>query len=108
LWADGQRLGPVEVADTPWRRFRGLLGRTSLDGALLLRPCSSVHTLGMQMTIDVARLTKDLEVLDVSTMRPQRLGGTRRGARAVLETEAGVMASWGLRPGSRIEVRPAH
>lgn len=103
---DGHRLGPLELADTAWRRFRGLLGRDAVDGALLLRPCSSVHTLGMRMTIDVALLTEDLQVLDVRTTRPHRLGASRRKAKAVLETEAGVMASWGLQPGARLEIRP--
>ena len=107
LWADGRRLGPLEVADTAWRRFRGLLGRTQLDGALLLRPCASVHTLGMRMTIDVAHLTKDLVVLDVRTVRRNRMEGPRRRSRAVLETEAGVMTTWGLSAGTRLEVRPA-
>lgn len=107
LWADGRRLGRLEVADTVWRRFRGLLGRTELDGALLLKPCSSVHTLGMRMTIDVAHLTADLVVLDVRTMRRHRMEGPRRRSRAVLETEAGVMARWGLTAGTRLEVRPA-
>ena len=70
-----------------------------------LRPCSSVHTIGMRMTIDVAHLTKDFVVIDVVTMRPNRLGRPRRSARAVLETEAGVMAGWGLCAGSRLELR---
>ena len=107
LWADGRRLGRLEVADTAWRRLCGLLGRRELEGALLLRPCSSVHTLGMTMTIDVAHLTKDLVVLDVRTMGRNRMEGPRRRSRAVLETEAGVMAQWGLTAGTRLEVRRA-
>src|SRR4051794_28150471 len=102
LLAEGRELGPVEVAETAGSRFRGLLGRTSLDGALLLRPCSSVHTIGMRMTIDVAYCTRDLEVLDVLTMKPWRMGRPRRRAKVVLETEQGVMAEWGLRPGLQL------
>lgn len=105
LWLTGRRLGPLEIANTPWRRFRGLLGRRTLEGALLLRPCSSVHTLGMRMTIDVAHLTKDLAVLDVRTMRPHRFGRAPRRSRAVLETQAGVMQAWDLHPGDRLEIR---
>src|SRR5207249_5589534 len=43
------------LADTPWTRLRGLLGRRGLgaDEGLLLRPAGSVHTLFMRFRIDV-------------------------------------------------------
>lgn len=105
LVRDGEVLGPVEVADTYWRRLRGLLGRDGVEGALLLRPASSVHTIGMRFAIDVAYLDRDLRVLDVATMRRYRLGAPRRHARAVLETERGVLARWGVEPGQTLEIR---
>lgn len=87
-----------------WERLRGLLGRDGIDGALLLRPADSVHTVMMRFAIDVAYLDADLVVLRTATMRPNRLGPVVWGCRAVLEAEAGAFDRWGLGPGSRLDV----
>jgi uncharacterized membrane protein (UPF0127 family) len=104
LVRDGQVLASLDVASTRRDRRRGLLGRDSFEGALLLRPCRSVHTLRMRFAIDVAHLDGDLRVLRVCTMRPWRVGRPVRRARAVLEAEAGAFASWNLLPGDAVEV----
>lgn len=87
-------------------RTRGLLGRDGFDGAIMLTPCNSVHTFGMRFAIDVAYLDRELRVLDVTTMRPGRLGLIRLRSRHVLEAEAGAMQAWGLRPGMRLSAEP--
>jgi uncharacterized protein len=92
-------LGPVERAVTVAARTRGLLGRTGIDGALVLSPASSVHTIGMRFAIDVAHLDADLRVLRITTMAPHRLGRPVRRSRHVLEAQAGSFARWGLRVG---------
>ncbi|MGW7576413.1 DUF192 domain-containing protein [Streptomyces sp. NPDC054765] len=97
---------PVEIAASYRARTRGLLGRDGIEGALLLTPASSVHTVRMRFAIDVAYLSRDFTVLAVRTMRPGRLGLPRPRARHVLEAEAGAMARWGLRPGLRLAVEP--
>jgi len=96
---------PLEIAGSSGTRRRGLLGRTGIEGALLLTPANSVHTLGMRFAIDVAHLDRELRVLSVRTMRPGRVGLPRLRARHVLEAEAGSMNSWGVRPGVRLVVR---
>ncbi len=106
LVRDGEVLGPLEVASSFSARSRGLLGRDGIDGALLLRPATSVHTLGMRFALDVAYCDAELVVVDVSTMVPWRLGRPRRRARSVLEAEAGAFGRWGLRAGDRLEIRP--
>jgi uncharacterized membrane protein (UPF0127 family) len=93
---------PLEIAASYRARTRGLLGRDSLDGAMLLSPASSVHTFRMRMPIDVAYLDRHLRVVAVRTMPPGRLGRPRLRARHVLEAEAGAMARWGLRVGVRV------
>ena len=102
---DGHVLASVELASTFKSRLKGLLGRDGFEGALLLRPARSVHTLGMRFAIDVAHLDGDLCVLRVTTMRPWRLGRPVPKAHAVLEAEAGAFASWELRPGDVLELR---
>ncbi|MFJ9134608.1 DUF192 domain-containing protein [Streptomyces sp. NPDC102256] len=96
---------PLERAATARARRRGLLGRDGIEGALLLTPASSVHTLGMRFPIDVAYLDRASRVLAVRTMRPGRVGLPRPRARAVLEAEAGSMERWGVERGVRVVVQ---
>lgn len=96
---------PLEIAASYRARTRGLLGRDGVAGALLLTPASSVHTIGMRFTIDVAYLDRRLTVLAVRTMRPGRFGLPRPRSRHVLEAEAGAMERWGLRAGTRVTLR---
>ncbi len=105
LVRDGEVLASLEVADDRRSRRRGLLGRDGVEGALLLRPARSIHTVGMRFALDVAYLDGDLCVVDVVRMPRQRVGRPRRRARAVLEAEAGAFARWELRPGDELEVR---
>jgi len=100
---EGARV-PLEIAGSYRARSKGLLGRDSVDGAMLLTPANSVHTFRMRMAIDVAYLDRRLTVIAVRTMRPGRLGLPRLRARHVLEAEAGAMGEWGLRVGARVEV----
>lgn len=102
---DGQVLASLDVASSFGSRLRGLLGRDGFEGALLLRPARSVHTIGMRFPVDVAHLDKDLCVLRVTTMRPWRVGLPLVRARAVLEAEAGAFASWQLRVGDVLEIK---
>lgn len=95
---------PVEIAASYGTRRRGLLGRNGIEGAILLTPCNSVHTFRMRFAIDVAYLDKKLRVVDVHTMKPGRLGKPRLRARHVLESQAGAMADWGVRPGVRLTI----
>ncbi|MFJ3666100.1 DUF192 domain-containing protein [Streptomyces sp. NPDC090106] len=98
---------PLEIAASYRARSKGLLGRDSVEGALLLSPASGVHTFGMRMAIDVAYLDRGMRVIAVRTMKPGRLGLPRVRARYVVEAEAGVMAGWGVRAGGRVEIRGA-
>ncbi|MBI2710855.1 MAG: DUF192 domain-containing protein [Actinobacteria bacterium] len=97
-------LATLEVAGTRSQRRRGLLGRDRFDGALLLRPCRSVHTFGMRFPIDVVLCDADLVVLRACTLPAGRLLRPRRGVRAVVEAEAGSVARWHLLPGEQLSV----
>jgi uncharacterized membrane protein (UPF0127 family) len=85
-------------------RLRGLLGRDHFEGALLLRPASSVHTLGMRFPIDVAFCDRQLRVLDVITLGTHRLARPRLRARAVVEASQGSFERWALHPGSELAI----
>jgi len=106
LLRDGDVLASLETASGARGRAKGLLGRDGIEGALLLRPSMSVHTLGMRFPIDVAYCDKNLRVLDVvCAMQPWRVGRPRVHARVVIEAEAGSFERWSLKIGDELEVR---
>jgi uncharacterized membrane protein (UPF0127 family) len=99
-------LATLDVADSFSTRLKGLLGRDGVEGAFLIKPASSVHTLGMKFAIDVAFCDKSMTVVDLITMQPNRLCMIRPKARCVIEAEAGAFERWGLRRGDQLEIKP--
>lgn len=96
----------AQVAESSGDRRRGLLGRSSLpDGeGLWIIPCESVHTIGMQFSIDVLFLSRDKRVLKIRPgMTAWRLAACLR-AHSVLEVPAGTAAATGTRCGDRLEI----
>ncbi len=105
LLRDEEVLAALEVAESRHDRMRGLLGRDGIEGALLLRPGRSVHSMGMRFPIDVAFCDDDLVVLRTVLLRPNRVTRPSLRGRCVIEAEAGAFERWRLRPGDRLEVR---
>ena len=105
LVRDAKVLATLEVAASLRDRTRGLLGRDGIDGAIALQPARSVHTFRMRFPIDVAFCDRELRVLKVVTLAPNRVTLPVLKARTVIECEAGMMAKWGVRPGDRFELR---
>jgi uncharacterized membrane protein (UPF0127 family) len=104
LVAEDRVVASLEVADTRRARRRGLLGRDGIEGAILLTPARSVHTVRMRFAIDVAHVDADMVVRSVVTMRPYRLGRWDPRCRHVIEAEAGSLRRWGIEPGVTIDV----
>ena len=105
LMLDGGLVAEVEQARSLAERSRGLLGRDGISTGLVLRPASSVHTLGMRFPIDVAYVDKSGKVLAVITMPPGRMGRPRLRSKWILETAAGQCATWGIAPGRVLSLR---
>ena len=107
----GKEVGSgVVVADRWWRRAIGLLGRDALGAGegLLLKPCGSVHTLGMRLSIDVAFLDDDGCVVSTRpSLTPGRVAVGGSAARAALELEAGTLDYTGTRPGDNLIIEEA-
>jgi uncharacterized membrane protein (UPF0127 family) len=81
----------LQVADTFYARFRGLMGKPSLpeNTGLMIKPCNSVHCFFMKFPIDVIFLDKDDCVVHIEkSIRPWRLSPVVRRARYVIETNA--------------------
>lgn len=104
LVRNGEVLASIEIAEDRRARARGLLGRDGIEGAILLRPARSVHTLGMRFPIDVAFCDREMVVLRTVTMARHRLSRPVMRAAAVIEAEAGAFSAWQLKPGDRLEV----
>lgn len=108
--ADGARLAErVEMMTTPLARMRGLLGRSALEQgeAVVLVPCSQVHTVGMRFPIDAVFCDGDLTVLAAETLPPGRVSRTHRRACCCIELPAGTAATAGLAPGTRLRFVPS-
>ena len=97
----------VERASTLLRRMRGLLGRRELpEGeALLIEPCTSIHTLFMRFPIDVVFLSRELLVLRaISGLRPCRATRFHVGAAMAVELPQGALMRTGTREGDLLEL----
>jgi uncharacterized membrane protein (UPF0127 family) len=97
------------VADTPFVRMRGLLGRSHLgsDEGILLRPAGSIHTFFMRFSIDAVFLDRDLRVVRVAERVAPWRAAAARGARSVLELRAGEAERRGVAAGVKLEVTSA-
>jgi uncharacterized protein len=105
LLRDGDVLAALEIAETFGERARGLLGRNGIEGALLLRPARSVHSMGMDFAIDVAFCDRELVVKRTVCLRPGRFTRPSLRSGCVIEAESGSFDRWRLRPGDQLEVR---
>ena len=87
----GRLLDEAFLANTPWLRLRGLLGRSTLtdNQGMLIYPCNSVHTIGMSYPLDIVYLNDKNQVLKITrNLKPWRSSGCK-GATKVLELTAG-------------------
>lgn len=95
----------ARLANRPWSRGWGLLGRARLEegGGLILEPCSSIHTAFMRFTIDVLFADRMGKVMKaVPSLKPFRLSGIL-GARYTIELPVGTIAGTGTLPGDLLK-----
>ena len=86
-------------------RLVGLLGRSEIDGALLIRPARSVHSFGMRFDLDVAFLDQNNVVIRTLQLHRNRITIPVWRARSVIEAEAGSFRLWDLNIGDEVEIR---
>jgi len=84
-------------------RLRGLLGRQPLNGfeALLISPCTHVHSFGMKYSLDIVFLDLYGVVMKTVKLHPNSWC-TCNGAKSVIELKAGYAEQYGFVPGKRI------
>lgn len=93
------------LADSPMKRARGLLGRTSLrskEGLFLAT--SAIHTCFMRFPIDAVFLDREMRVVKiVSNLGSWRIAACR-GAKGVVELGAGECVRQNLAVGERLSL----
>ncbi len=88
-----------------WPRLVGLLRRRSLEPgeALVLDPCTSVHTAFMRFIIDVVYVDRDNRVVKLAPeLKPYRMSAILRGGRSVIELPSGVIRETGTAVGDQL------
>ena len=96
------------IADSPFSRIKGLLGKNGLNRgeALVIRPCNSIHTFFMRFTIDVLFVNKNNRVVKaVSCLKPFRLSAIYLGASFVIELPNGVIQSTSTQAGDIVSLQ---
>ena len=103
--SDARVFASADVASNRSARRNGLLGRDGFEGALVLRPCRWIHTIGLRFPLDVAYLDGEGVVVKTVRMPRYRVGAPVWRARTVIEAQAGAFERWGLHVGDVVEVR---
>lgn len=97
----------VEPAFDSKARKKGLLGRATIpdDFALIIAPCSAVHTIGMRTPIDIVFVSRDGTITGTRrAVKPWRLSASWR-AFAVIEAAPGWIDRHGIVPGETVALR---
>jgi uncharacterized protein len=103
-------LAVAAVADRPWTRMIGLLGRAGLDegDGLVIEPCDTIHTWFMRFPIDVLFVDRQgLVVNAVRELGPFRFASGRPAATTTIELPAGTLKRVGVHQGVRVRMEPA-
>lgn len=81
----------VWLADTFWKRLKGLLGTNSLGAGygLVIKPCNSIHTFGMNYPIDVLFINCNHKIIKIVTAMKKRQMARASGSSYVIELPRG-------------------
>jgi uncharacterized membrane protein (UPF0127 family) len=96
----------VELAVDSESRRRGLLGRDAFEAgsALVIAPCSAIHTFFMRFAIDVVFAARDGRVRKVCRAVPRSRIALKLGAFAAIELPAGSLTPADAAPGDQLEL----
>lgn len=97
----------AQVADSFFTRFRGLLGRKDLkdDTGLIIKPCNSIHMIGMKFSIDAIFIDKDNKVCHIiPSMKAMSISPLIKKAKYVIEVPEGTSKIKRIDINDRIEM----
>lgn len=96
----------IRVADSFFSRLVGLLTTPTLPAGagLLIKPCSSVHMLGMRYPLDVLFVDNAHVIVKVvAGLKPGRMAWGR-GASYAIELPAGTVVATGTEAGDKLKL----
>lgn len=98
----------LTIADTYFKRLKGLLGKKFLkDESILIKPCRWIHSYGMFFEFDAVFLDKDLNVVYlISNFKKNRVSPLIWKAKNVLELPAGNIQQNNIKIGDKLEIIP--
>lgn len=108
LTKDIEVLDDIIIAESFFSRLKGLLGKKGLDKGqgLVIRPCNSVHTIGMKFSIDLAFVNEDNQVIHIiQDLKPGKLSPIIKGSKFVIEVASGEFSHDNLEIGDIIEIK---
>lgn len=96
----------TQMADSFFKRLKGLLGTDGIESgsAMVLKPCNSVHTIGMRYPIDVIFVDGNNKVLKLVSHLPALRFAFCSEASYVVELKAGVIDARSLRIGNELRI----
>jgi uncharacterized protein len=96
----------TEIADTLWRRMRGLLGRASLPAGrgMFFKGESSIHSAFMRFEFDAVFMDRELRVVGLAERIPPWRVRAAKGTRNILELAAGEIARTEVAIGDQLAV----
>ncbi|NLI13848.1 DUF192 domain-containing protein [Pelotomaculum propionicicum] len=97
----------VEMAGTFMKRLKGLMGRPYLSkgGAMILFPCSSIHTFFMNFPIDALFVDRNSIVIKtIENMKPSKISPVIKKSYMVVELPAGSLSSTRTSVGHHLEI----
>lgn len=95
------------IANTPFKRIKGLLGKKEFkEGqALILKPCNSIHTFFLRFAIDVIFVDKENKVIEaISCLKPFRLTRVYWWSALAIELPAGIILSSHTQAGDLLSI----
>jgi len=95
-------------AHNPWTKLIGLLRDRTLEfgDGMWLKPCNSIHSIGMRFAFDAIFLDKKLRVVHlVYEMKPWRISQIVFSAHSVLEVPAGMIRQSATDLGDQFEMQ---
>jgi hypothetical protein len=96
----------LEIADSFFKRFKGLLGTEKIaeDYGLVFRSCESVHSYLMKTKFDVIFLDEEMRVVEVvCEVGPRRIIRSKAGKHCI-ECAPGLAKRQGIEPGMLVEI----
>lgn len=99
-------LDEVDFAQNFYTRLKGLLGKKDIKSrcGLIIKPCNSIHTIGMKFTIDVAFISNDNRVIHIiNQMSPGKISPIIKNSSYCIETKGGQLDDLTLSIGDEIE-----